>query len=282
MIAPGRTVWWQWTVASVVAGSLATLAGACGGTPPMTPTPPVVVPPVVINTPPTIESITLGSNRVEAGSEVDVTAVVKDAETPIDQLAYTWSAAPPGGTVTGTGPAVKWRAPTGQPTPAVYTLTLTITEKYTSAGEAKENVVVSTPASVHYNDSFAEAGALVTQFLTDFSTFSVSPEMCVRNFSDNCRGKQDELQDIKNNRANFRILGGVFGPQQISFDATLTNGIVSESCTFTDIVNATQVRETVTGTCLLTTVYENWRWLLCSSLFNDGRVTFNTLNYHRR
>jgi hypothetical protein len=270
-------------VACGVVGSLATLAGACGGTPsPVAPTPPVIVPPIVVNTPPTIESISISSNRVEAGEQVDLTAVVKDAETPIDQLAYTWSAGPVNGTFAGTGPVVKWRAPTGQATPAVYTLTLTVTEKYTASGEAKEDSVVSTPASVHYNDSLAEAGALATQFLTDFVTFSVSPEVAVRNFSDNCSGKQDELEDIRNNRANYTILGGSFGPQQISFNAARTTGTVIEPCTFSDIVNATQVRQTVAGTCLMTTVYENWRWLLCSSRFNDGRTTFNTLNYHRR
>jgi hypothetical protein len=283
MIASSRAVRRRWSVACGVVGSLAMLAGACGGArSPVAPTPPVIVPPVVVNTPPTIESINISRNRVEAGEEVDVTAVVTDAETPIDQLTYTWSAGPVNGTFTGTGSVVKWRAPTGQATPAVYTLALAVTEKYTSSGEVRENSVVSAPASVHYNDSFAEVGALATQFLIDFVTFSVGPAEAVRNFSDNCSGKQDEYDDIEDNRKNLTILGGSFGPQRISFNASRTTGEVSESCTFWDIVNATQVRRTAVGTCLMTTVYEDWRWLLCSSRFNDGQTTSNTLKYDRR
>jgi hypothetical protein len=92
--------------------SLVLSAIACGS--PSAPSQPPP-PPSVNNTPPTITSFTLGAVRVEAGDDVDVTAVVADAETPIDQLTYDWSATPANGTFSGTGRQVRWKAPFLQP-----------------------------------------------------------------------------------------------------------------------------------------------------------------------
>src|SRR5205085_9676256 len=147
--------------------------------------------------------------RVEADDEVVVTAYVRDAETPLDQLAYGWTAAPANGTFIGTGPQVRWRAPHLQPTPDLYTLTLSITEKYTQNGGGGENKVSRT-AQVHYNDSYRKIYKLTSDFLTDFGNFSVRPQQTVRNFSDSCQGKVAELHDVQDNRANYHILAATF------------------------------------------------------------------------
>src|SRR5207253_4550994 len=123
----------------------------------------------------------------------------------------------------------KWRAPKQQTTPDVYTLTLTVGESYTSAGQSKRNQV-SLSTQVHYNDSSAEVTALASQFLADFGTFSVSPEQCVRNFSNSCRGKQDELSDIRNNRASYRIVSSTFAVTKITVDSSRTAGTIEGPC----------------------------------------------------
>jgi hypothetical protein len=244
------------------------LATACSGS---TPTDP----PVVSNTPPTIESLVIAGQRAEAGEEIQVTASVKDAESAVAQLTYVWSASPQNGTFANAGAIALWRPPKGQISPQLYTITLTVTENYTSAGQPKQNIV-SSSVTVHYNDSVAEATGIAVQFIKDFGTYTVTPEQCVRNFSDNCQGKQDELDQIKDNRANFRIISAELRPAQVTFDVLLTSGVVDGLCVFFvfPISGENAGRpERVTGTCYLTTVYENFRWYLCDSFFRPPFTT---------
>ena len=61
----------------------------------------------------------------------------------------------------------------------------------------------------------------------------------------------------------------------------MTAGIVDGPCQFEDFPgpgepNAGQ-REFVSGTCHLTTVYENFRWFLCVSNAFNGDVTLASL-----
>ena len=79
-----------------------------------TPLPPPPPPP---KAPPVIQSIGVSNARVEAGQQVQITAVVTDAETPVDRLAYEWAASPVNGTFIGSGPQVSWQAPLQQTTP---------------------------------------------------------------------------------------------------------------------------------------------------------------------
>ena len=66
-----------------------------------------------------------------------------------------------------------------------------MTEAYTSAGQAKQNIV-SKSTTVHYNDSPAEVKFLGYDFLVlKFGNFNVSPAEAVSNFSDSCPGKAD-------------------------------------------------------------------------------------------
>ena len=232
---------------------------ACSGT--------TTEPTPVTNTPPTITLLTTARNQIEAGDEVAADATVTDAETPVDQLTYTWSASPANGTFTGTGAHVKWKAPAGGPTPSLFTLMVTVTEKYKSGSVQKENSV-STTEKIYYNDSPAELGGLVTQFIKDFGTFTVSPEMCVRNFSDSCRGKADELSDITNNRnrAGVKILDSTSSIGTIAFNSAKTAADIVAPCTFRDQYSDGKI-VSVAGNCLLGAVYENFHWALCYSNF---------------
>jgi hypothetical protein len=254
--------------AIVITGGL--VAAACGGSP--------ATPPPVVNTPPVIESLTIAP-RAEADRPLQITATVKDTETPISQLTYTWSASPQSGTFSGTGAAVMWKPPKGQKTPDLYTISLTVTEAYTSAGQAKQNSV-SGSATVRYNDSPAEVAFVGRDFLvTKFGDVNVGAAEAVSNFSDSCPGKAAEFEDVKNNRINFEILTASFTAEAIAFDSTLTTGTVDGPCRFEDKPrngpNAGRI-ESVSGSCHLTTVYENFRWLLCESTFS-GETTLESL-----
>jgi hypothetical protein len=258
--------------------SLATAAafvvGACSSPP--------AAPPVVVNTPPTIDSVVIANTRAEADVPIQVSATIRDTETPLGQLTYTWSASPQLGTFSGNGfngsqAQVMWRPPKGQKTPDVYTVSLTVSESYTSAGQAKQNVV-SNSTTVHYNDSPAETVSLAYDFLVyKFGNFNVSAAEAVSNFSDSCSGKAEELGQIETNRKEFHIISASFPAPVATFNGSLTAGAVEGPCTFEDIPgpghdNAGR-REFVTGTCALTTVYQNFRWYLCDSFFNPPYTT---------
>jgi hypothetical protein len=226
---------------------------------PVTPTP-------VTNTPPVIDSVTVDVTHVEAEDEVQLTAVVRDTETAVGQLTYTWAIAPSRGTLVGSGAQVRWRAPKGASTPDQYTFTLTVTERYTSAGVQKTNEV-SKSVQTRYNDSVPEISNLVTVFLNDFGNDSISPEQCVRDFSDSCPGKAAELQDVKNARACCVNMGATLGTPNVTVNNSRTFADVFVSCEFVSRNRMTGVIGTAKGTCRLTAVYESFRWWLCDSLF---------------
>lgn len=249
-------------------------------------TPPAVVepPPVVRNDAPIIASIKISSPRVEADQDVVATAFVSDAETPLDQLTYQWSSTPVSGLFTGTGPIATWRAPKQQATPDLYTLKLLITEKYTSAGQPKENSVSST-VQVHYNDSPKEILTISMRFLTElFPTSTIPAQQAVADFSDSCSEKASEYNDVANNRINFQILSGSYTNVSVTPNGDRTFADVSGTCVFRDIPKDPKnpnvgKTETVTGICRLTAIYENWKWWLCSSRFEGIGVTTSSLRY---
>jgi hypothetical protein len=266
----------------------AALAGSsCGGTTtkPTPVTPPIVEPPPVVrNDAPVIASMVVNSPRVEADQDVVATAFVSDAETPLDQLTYQWSATPVNGTFTGPGPIATWRAPRQQTTPDTYTLKLLITEKYTSAGLPKENTV-SSSVQVHYNDSVREITTISMRFLTElFPTYTVPANQAVVDFSDSCSEKSAEQNDVANNRINYQILSGTYTNVSVSPNGSRTFADVSGICVFKDIPKDSKdpnfgKTETVTGICRLTAIYENWKWWLCSSNFEGSGRTTNSLRY---
>ena len=133
---------------------------------------------------------------------------------------------------------------------------------------------------MHVNDSPAEFSGLAFTFLDDFIHSDRSPEFCVRNFSDSCQGKQDELSDIRFNRATFLI-----DPSQSSVSSGSPNfydtnarrqalppsqasfAEIFDSCRFASTNLSTHVFGVAIGTCQLTAVYENFQWRLCDSHF---------------
>jgi hypothetical protein len=230
----------------------------------------------VRNTPPTIEWLFTNTERAEVNGQIELTAVVSDAETDAASLLYEWTAT--GGTFTGSGRSVVWRAP-GSANPAVHDLKLTVIDRYTATdadgkSQPRENRV-SRSATAHMNDSPAELSALALTFLDDFVHSERSPEFCVRNFSDACRGKAEELSDIQRNRAlyivdpsrsSFRIHSIAYNtagnvPTQATFATVLA------PCEFASTEKATGMFGIARGTCRLTNVYEDFRWRLCESNF---------------
>ncbi|MBI4475784.1 MAG: hypothetical protein HY654_01345, partial [Acidobacteria bacterium] len=149
-----------------------------------------------------VASLTASSSRAEVDTEVTLAAVIDNTDTPVDRLVFEWTVEK--GAFSGTGPIVRWRAPRGERTPATYDLQLTVIDRYTLVDadgrtELRENrATASTRVRVH--DSRGELTTLALTFLGDFANSAVSAETCVRNFSDTCRGKQEELEDIRDNR----------------------------------------------------------------------------------
>jgi hypothetical protein len=81
-------------------------------------------------------------------------------------------------------------------------------------------------------------------------------------------GKADEISDItaNRNRTGVQIESAAFPPPSVTLNPARTSAEVFTRCTFTDrYTNGT--RGTVTGTCHLTAVYDNFRWFLCTSAF---------------
>jgi len=246
----------------------------------------------VENTPPVISSVNAQgtrprepSNFADLNEEIDIVAAISSDDTPLDQLTYGWSA--DAGTFIGTGPAVKWRAPSSlAKTPVSYPLTLTVTEQYKTTDEngavvTRENKV-SGKVTVRVHDSKKEVSDLASEFLIDFSNSAVSADTVVRNFStDRACGKTQERDDIQDNRAKYIInsyslgfppavtvnFGGVYA----SFEARApkrADACVKLSCGWKSTIKATGTVESVSGTCRLTELYdESDRWKLCWSEF---------------
>lgn len=162
------------TLALTLAFVSCTLLSACGGSPTTPPPPPPPVPPPA-NALPSIDGIAVQGRRsgqparvADVRETVDVVATVSDAETPIDQLVYQWSAT--AGTFSGTGRAVTWTAPETAATPGIVTLTLRVRENYGHPGQAQiYSHEVSGTQTLALHDSPAEIGGMVVRFLTEFS-----------------------------------------------------------------------------------------------------------------
>jgi hypothetical protein len=244
----------------------------------VTPPPP---PPQPVNVPPTIESIALGAERAEVGDEVTVTATVRDPETAITDLQFVWSA--DAGTFSGEGASVKWRPPSEGATPAEFTMRLTVTETYgvaDTSGVRPKNVVSGASAtSVRVHNSPKEIGDLSLGFLRDFANSAIPADLAVRDFSDSCPRKADERSDIADNRIHYEVLSASLNLVNASMAGSRATGGAKVACEFTSLVKACQPgrqdckvgsTEKVKGDCVLTTVYEQRRWWLCDSRFENG------------
>jgi hypothetical protein len=262
--------------------ALLTAIGCAGPGAPSLPMQPTLVTPQIspsgppANNPPRITALTVSSDRAEVGEEVTISASVTDDESPVNDLSYSWAAT--SGTIIGTGPVVKWKAPIGNPTPAAYRISLVVVDKY-GVGEQSLEHRVTAGSEIHVNDSPKEVRALSEEFIRDFANSSLSPETCVRNFTDSCRGKRSELQDIIDNRNGYRILSHTFSVSRVTVNTSRTSSTVSGACEFRSTVKATGLQTTAKGTCVLTLVNENYRWWLCDSRMTDGNAAALTFPF---
>lgn len=222
---------------------------------------------------PVIVSLTATSNRAEVNVPLQLSAVVEDETTLVENLIFEWTADV--GTFSGTGPTVFWTGGSSEITPASYDLTLTVIENIeirNLAGtiEVHENRV-SESITIYLNESVGEITALVGTFLEDFSNSDIPAVVVVRNFSDNCSGKAAELSDVENNRLYYEGISATFEVTDVWVNSDRTYAIAIVPCEFNSIFIETGETEIATGVCTITAVYEPYEWLLCSSEF-DGSV----------
>jgi hypothetical protein len=235
------------------------------------------------NPPPVITALTAQGTRTnqpanfaDLGEDLVVTATVVDNETPIGGLLFEWTA--DGGTFTGTGPSVQWKAPTGIAAPAQLRLTVRVTEPLTAvlgdgAPALTQSVTASTTVRVH--NSVKEISDLSVRFLVDFSEQKLTPEEVVRDFWDGCAGKAAELEDVRNNRLGYKITSYLIGNPEsatIAFGGRCAldergDGCVAVPVEWHDIRLADNTPGTTKGTGLLSAVYREARWWLCSSRY---------------
>ena len=202
----------------------AIILASCGGGAPTSPAPGgggnggggITPPP---NNLPVIEAITVQGTRpkepanfADRGETIAVSAKVTDAETPVDQLLFVWTATT--GTFSGTGSSVTWQAPatSAATTAANATLTLTVIEKFGNPGGplSFEHSAAQT-ATVSLHDSVGEVGTMARQFLLDFSDTNLKDaDHIMRNFSalacPDPRDVQAERDDVVRNYTFFRMV----------------------------------------------------------------------------
>lgn len=264
-----------------IAAALAAASFACGD-PPIGPGPspqPTPTPTPSVNAPPVVDGIAASAPRVEVNSAVTLTATVRDAETAVGQLQFAWKA--DAGTFDGQGATVTWRPPAQITAPTNYTISLTVTENY-DAG-ARQNVVNANGPTVRVHDSVKELGDLAMAFLRDFANSTVSANSCIRDFSVNCSGRDEERRDIEDNRRRYEVIGSSLRLTSVRLNADATRGDMAVACSFTSRVVHCDPPDpndpetlgcvvgntgTLTGNCTMTGIYEQDRWWLCTSNFN--------------
>lgn len=220
--------------------------------------------------------------RVETGQDITITAIVEDAETPLDRLVYKWTAS--AGTITGTGARATWRMPAGITKGVDVTIALTVVDTYDAiVGNQvvkRDFTVTATSTAFRVHDSVAEQKELARRFLLDlFGNSSIPPLDCLVDFSEigRCRkGKQDELADIERHRDDYVVLSKRIISQAVQSTGP-DEGIVRSVSEFIDRRTDTGAVGTTCGVFVTTTIYDAGRWWLCeSTLDRDMRPDCNT------
>ena len=242
------------------------------------------------NQPPTIVSIrSIGSRPgqpsgfADQDETVTLVADVTDAETPASSLMYIWTGP---GTFGGTTANTAWHLPaTVSPVPSPITATLTAIETFAEGKIAHTNTSDPRTFVMQVHDSQTEILDMGQDFLTLFSQSNVSTTDVLHNFSTTCdggRGREDEKQDVDQNRAlyiqdfsAFRISGR--GPATINFHGVcvLPDGRVQpnvDACASYAVhweVNkrSSGARQITNGVDYVSAVVENNLWRLCHSSF---------------
>ena len=274
-------------LAAVSAMALLGLFGC--GSPPTSPGPqpqPTPTPPPPNNNPPLIAGITIRGSRAneppsfaDIAETVNVTADVRDDETPLAQLTFAWSSA--AGTFNGSGASVTWQAPALAQTPQDVVLRLEIIERYgpATAPQSLEHRVSAT-ATVRVHDSIKEVGDKARQFLLDFSDSSIRDvSYIMRNFEPGCYGTAEEAAQVADNRAGYEIVASSVGAATVTVNfggVCAFRAKPGDACANVPVMwdsrnLATGVRGIVRGTDQVAAVYVRSRgeWRLCDSQF-DG------------
>jgi hypothetical protein len=239
------------------------------------------------NVPPVINRIRARGTRpgipyqfADLGEEINIVADVLDPDTPGDQLVFEWRAT--GGTISGSGSTVRWRAPASGT--QEYTLTLAVIERTKVDGPNGTPVTLevrvegTTVVSVH--DSEKEIREMAVLFLEDFSRQQLSGDQILRNFtvSGGCpRGRGAEMSDIKENQRRYIITNYAIDqnpPVTVGFAGVCRyRSRLGDACAYMpsrwnsldkDDSNKPVVSE---GTDQVTAMYEGNRWWLCDSDF---------------
>jgi hypothetical protein len=238
-----------------------------------------------LNAPPTITGISSRSSRPNVPSRfadldetITVTATVIDPETPSDQLKYEWTAE--SGTISGTGREISWRAPAQASTPTTSRLSLTVIETYQTVDaqglpKTDENRATST-FDVRVHASAKEVRDMAVDFLVEFSQQRLSPQQIIRNFSDSCAGKSDELHDVTDNQMTKTINTYSVEPNprvDVAFGGVCRDrGRVGDACAYVPVRWQSTIKldgkpQLAVGTDQVSAIYENNRWRLCDSDF---------------
>jgi hypothetical protein len=211
---------------------------------------------------------------------VDVTATVRDPETPIEELVYQWTATV--GTFTGTGRVVTWTAPdsVSEPNGTTVTITLKVIENFGYPGQAKtfsHDTTSTVTLSLH--DSVKEVGEMSSRFLTEFSKPQINRDWrdVMKDFNrDACPVKaeyDEERQSVEHHIANYVMNTFSIGVANVrlGFGGTCDFALPGDACSSARVMwdskgpNGGVSR----GTDYLTAVYSatNSRWWLCSSRY---------------
>lgn len=231
----------------------------------------------IVNNAPRILALTVSTDRVEVGEEVTLTVNVADDESAADALSYEWTA--PAGSITGTGRIVRWRAPTGGSVPTNYRISVVVVDKYSAGPPPLEHRVSGQSQPVYVDDSPRTVETMAVQFLNEFGDNDLSPEYCVRNFSDTCSGKRREREDIADVRAGFTVQQVKLGTPRVTVNSTRTNATVRVECAFTSFDKAKKTTVVAAGTCELTLVNQSYRWWLCDSSMHDRNTAALTFPF---
>jgi IPT/TIG domain len=243
-----------------------------------------VAPQQINNQPPVIQSVTARGTRpneptgfADLNEEIDVTAVVTDAETTTDRLVYEWTGTD--GTFSSSGPTVKWRAPASGSTPFVANLKLVVVDRFQTTDGSGLPITfehrVERTFTVKVHDSIKEVGGMATLFLENFSKSSVPVDEVMKDFLVGCYGTAEERQQVADNRKNFTITSYSVGPPRVTvnFGGFCPSGPkAGDACSVSDVRwDSTRTdggKESVSGTDQVASVYRDSRWWLCDSKFD--------------
>jgi hypothetical protein len=252
-----------------------------------------VAPPAGLNAAPTIGSIVARGSRpnqparfADLGEAIVVTADVADPETAASLLEYEWAA--PAGTFDGQGATVSWRAPAAFQTPGAVALTLDVIERFTAPGPGglliQHEHRVRSSVTVWVHDSIREVGEMARRFLLRYSDSSVSPAVVVEDFLPACRGRQEEFDQVVEDREEATITAYEIGQPQVTinfggrcaFRSRAADACASMSVDWRDVEKDTGVPRHTWGVEHITALYRDSRWGLCDADI-DGRHERNGL-----